>query len=52
MMITKDHGGQTASPSLLAEVEIDVVLLVTLGLPVDTEVVNVDRDKLSHVRHK
>ena len=41
-MITKDHGGQTVSPSLLAEVESDVVLVVALGLPVDVEVVKVD----------
>ena len=51
IIIIKDHGGQTASPPIGAEVEINVVLL-TEGLAVSSEVVEVDGRKLSHIGHQ
>ena len=47
-----NHGGQASSPSLLAEVERDVVFLTVLKLAVDMEVVKVDGHKLGNIRHQ
>ena len=46
-----NHGGQASTPSLLAEVERDVVFLTVLKLAVDMEVVKVDGHKLGNIRH-
>ena len=52
-MIIEDHGGQAASPSVGVQVQVQVVLLTaSLGLAVGVEVVKVDCDELSHIRHQ